>query len=124
MEPIRLDDLPDDLRASLEDRARAQGLTPAAYVLELVLADLGATTSWSAWLAELGQDEPVASVDAAAALAEERSARAARLGTAVLGDRSCASSSTPRRSSSSSCAAIGRRRSWPRWVTSPSLLLT
>jgi hypothetical protein len=88
MDPIRLDDLSDDLRASLEARARAQGLTPSAYVLALVLADLGATTSWSAWLAELGGDEPVASVDAAAALGEERSARAARLATAVLGDRS------------------------------------
>jgi hypothetical protein len=88
MDPIGLDDLPDDLRASLEDRARAQGLAPSAYVLELVLRDLRATTSWSAWLAELGHDEPVASVDAAAALAEERSERTARLGAAVLGDRS------------------------------------
>jgi hypothetical protein len=88
MDPIGLDDLPDDLRASLEDRARTRGLTPSAYVLELVLRDLGATTSWSAWLAELGHDEPVASVDAAAALAGERSERDARLGTAVLGDRS------------------------------------
>jgi hypothetical protein len=43
MDPIGLDDLPDDLRASLEDRARAQGLAPSAYVLELVLRDLGAT---------------------------------------------------------------------------------
>jgi hypothetical protein len=88
MDPIRLDDLPDDLRASLEDRARAQGLTPSAYVLELVMRDLDATTSWSAWLAELSQDEPVPSVDAAGALAGARSERAARLESAVLGDRS------------------------------------
>jgi hypothetical protein len=89
MEPIRLDDLPDDVRASLEVRAKAEGLTPAAYVLEVVQRDLGATTSWSAWLAELAEDEPVATIEAGSALAEARSQRGAQLEAAVLdGDRS------------------------------------
>jgi hypothetical protein len=86
MEPIRLDDLPGDMRDSLERRARAQGVTPSAYVLDLVLRDLAGTMYWSAWLAELDQDEPVASVDAAAALTEARSERSERLGAVVAGN--------------------------------------
>jgi hypothetical protein len=88
MEPIRLDDLSGDVRDSLERRARAQGVTPSAYVLDLVLRDLAGTTSWSAWLAELDQDEPIASVDAAAALTEARSERSERLGAVVAGEQS------------------------------------
>ena len=88
MEPIRLDDLPGEVRDSLERRARARGVTPSAYVLDLVLRDLASTTSWSAWLAELDQDEPVAGVDASAALTEARSERSEHLGAIVAGDQS------------------------------------
>jgi hypothetical protein len=87
MEPIRLDDLPSEVWASLERRAQAQGVTPSAYVLDLVLRDLAAMTSWSAWLTELTQDESVMSVDATAALTEARAERSEQLGAVVSGDQ-------------------------------------
>jgi hypothetical protein len=88
---VRLDDLPDDARAELEQRARAEGIPPEAYALRLVLGGLSAqpaapptpARSWKEWRAEVARREPVEGVDAAAAVAEARSERDAELDAAL-----------------------------------------
>jgi hypothetical protein len=53
MEPLRLEDLPKDVRAAFEQRAEAEGKTTAEYVVGLIRRDLevkrvGAVVGWAA----------------------------------------------------------------------------
>jgi hypothetical protein len=80
MEPVRLDDLPGEVRVALERSGQVQGVTPS-------VCGTAPTASWSAWLSELDQDEAVSSIDASAALREARSERSELPGAVVAGDR-------------------------------------
>jgi plasmid stability protein len=71
MGAIQIKNVPEELHEAIRSRAAEEGKTVSAYVLDLIRHDLEVPTM-RAWLARLGNREPVRPFDSAAAVQDMR----------------------------------------------------
>jgi len=81
---IQVKNVPEGLHDRLRDRAGAEGITIAQYVMRVIERDL-ALPSQREWLAGVRELEPVAGLDAAAAVRQGREQREEQLDRALRG---------------------------------------